>query len=646
MSRSIHTATPGSFRSGGPARWLTVPLLGIFAALLSGCLGPNDPDPTGNAPFGNIDSVVAAGTSVRVTGWAIDPNTTASIYVSMSHLSIGSKHLANVPRADVAKVYPKYGANHGFDITTPTSGLNEKVGEVCLWVENVGAGKDDRILGCKSVALRSDNAMGRFDSATAVNPRLLRISGWGLDPETTKSVNIRYSVDGGPAVVATAGRPRADVFKATGIAGDHGFLVDIPVVVGYHKVCVTVLNVGRGSDANLGCKTVLTESVSPVGPGADLMSVSPVGPPVGHTLEKTDRDAGVSAILGDGSVLWLFGDTGGWNSDGTLSYFINNTAAWAPPGDPTRTTDGVAPGSVPHQFVFPTEPFTKPCPANWKSAMWPMSAVAVSVPAPGVTDPKLLKDRVVVFMGNVCMGGAWEMQSRGVSVVEWIYDPAAPPLGMPIVGTVLEQNLFGAGNEYGTAAYYDGTYIKAYNCGRPADDGLIHYPNDPAYGPCTVGRVDPTRVGDGSAWEFWNGAPESSWGALTDAAAMVVPGVTDDKQMPVAAFSIHKDTASGGAHAKYLMTYSPWPGITPWVAVRSSNSDTGPWSRPLYYEMPGCNDSAKGESRHCYAAIAQPALSTETRLGIGYFDQLIALDPPRGGYLAGTVARRPFPTGP
>ncbi len=581
---------------------------------------------------------------MRITGWAIDPNTTAPVYVTISHLSVGSKHLANVSRPDVAKAFPKYGAKHGFDITTPTSGANAKVGEVCLWIENVGAGKDDRILGCREVKLRSDNATGNFEAATALNPRLLRATGWGLDPETTNPVKVRYTVDGGSPLQVTADRPRPDVNKSIGIGGNHGFVIDVPVEVGSHKICVKVVGVGRGKDADLGCKTVLTESATPVGPGGDLLSVLIVGPGLGHPLSGTDRDAGVSTILGDGSVLWLFGDTGGWNPDGTLRYFINNTAAWAPASSPTATTDGVAPGSVPHQFVYPAAPFTKSCPPKWKSAMWPMSAVAVPIPDPDISDPKLLKNRVVAFMGNVCMGGAWEMQSRGVSVVQWVYDPTAPPQGMPIVGTVVNQNLFGAGDEYGTGAYYDGTHIKAYKCGRPADDGLRHYPTDPAYGPCTVARVAPGSVGSRSAWEFWagEGAAPSWTAALANAAAMVVPGDGIDKQMPVTAFSVHPDSQTG----KFLMTYSPWPGLTPWIFVRSADSDTGPWSPPLAYEMPGCDDSAKGESRHCYAAIAQPVLSTGSRLGIGYFDQLIALDPPRGGYLAGTVTRRAFPPNP
>lgn len=619
-------------RPGSPLTLASLTLLLVTAGfLLSGCLGPNDPDPTGNAPIGSIDSAVASGTAIRITGWAIDPNTANPVYVTMSHLSVGTKHLANLPRPDVAKAYPKHGPNHGFDITTPSSGTHARLGEVCLWVENVGAGKQDRILGCREVKLRSDDAIGRFDSIAALNPQRIRIAGWALDPETTGPVNIRYSLDGGSPVQVIANRPRPDVNKVVGIAGDHGFLVDIPIKTGSRTVCVTVVGVGRGKGANLGCKTVLTESVTAVGAGADLQSVQIVGPLSGHPLEKTDRDAGVSTILSDGSVLWLFGDTSGWNPDGTIKYFINNTAAWAPKTKPTATTDGVAPGEQPHQFVLPVAPFTKPCPANWKSAMWPMSAVTV---------PMGDKDRVVAFMGNVCMGGEWEMQSRGVSVVDWTYDPRLPPSSQPIVGAVRNQNLFGAGDEYGTAAHFDGEYIKAYKCARPADDGLPHWPNDPGYSGCYLARVLPQDVATRGAWKFWS--TDSTWSdQYRLAAPMVVPGMPDaggqpgDKQMPVAAFSIHKDQQSD----KFLMTYSPWPGLTNEVFIRSAESEAGPWSKPTKYLLPGCFDSARGEERLCYAATAQPVLSTTSSIGIGYFDQLIALDPPRGGYLAGTFRR-------
>ncbi|HTO00555.1 MAG TPA: hypothetical protein VL068_07755, partial [Microthrixaceae bacterium] len=435
MQSQPRTVTSGS-RARAALSTFSVALMSLVAAfVLAGCLGPDEVDPTGNAPFGRIDSAVAAGTSIRIRGWAIDPNTSAPVQVSVSHLSIGSKHLANVSRPDVALVHPKYGANHGFDITTPSGGKNGDLGQVCLWVENVGAGKDDRILGCRDVRLRSDDATGRFETAKALNSRAIRIAGWALDPETANPVNIRYSVDGNPAVTALARNPRADVNRALNVEGHHGFSIDLSVAVGSHRVCISVIGVGRGKNADLGCKTVVTESVTPVVAGADLKSVSPVGPLPSHPLAGIDRDAGVSTILSDGSVLWLFGDSSGWNENGTIKYFINNTAAWAPKSNPTVTTDGVAPGSEPFQFVFPSKPFTQPCRAGWKSAMWPMSAVTVPKSAS--------EDRVVAFMGNVCMGpGAWQMESRGVSVVEWIYTSTPSPSGNKIAGRVLQQNLF------------------------------------------------------------------------------------------------------------------------------------------------------------------------------------------------------------
>ena len=53
----------------------------VLVALLTSCLGPSDPDPTGNNPFGSLDSMVADGDGVRMRGWAIDPSTAEPVTV-------------------------------------------------------------------------------------------------------------------------------------------------------------------------------------------------------------------------------------------------------------------------------------------------------------------------------------------------------------------------------------------------------------------------------------------------------------------------------------------------------------------------------------------------------------------------------------
>jgi hypothetical protein len=55
--------------------------------------------------------------------------------------------------------------------------------------------------------------------------------------------------------------------------------------------------------------------------------------------------------------------------------------------------------------------------------------------------------------------------------------------------------------------------------------------------------------------------------------------------------------------------------------------------------LPGCRDSVGGRQFLCYAGTAQPQFGDGGggTLGIGYFDQLVAVGPTRGAYLVATV---------
>ncbi|HKY16894.1 MAG TPA: hypothetical protein VJM33_18350, partial [Microthrixaceae bacterium] len=102
---------------------------------------------------------------------------------------------------------------------------------------------------------------------------------------------------------------------------------------------------------------------------------------------------------------------------------------------------------------------------------------------------------------------------------------------------------------------------------------------------------------------------------------------------PVASLSVTYDDV----HDLYVMVYSPWPGFTDRVIVRAAVSPEGPWTPPMEVVLPGCVDSVGGRGFYCYAGSAQPQFSSPGLLGVGYYDQLIALSPERGGYLVVTV---------
>lgn len=221
------------------------------------------------APIGSFDAATVSGSSISVSGWAIDQDTSSSISVQVSLDGSATAVTANGARPDVLTAYPAYGRYHGFSASLPsTPGTHT----VCVAAVNSGAGPASTALGCKSVSIPfpygqfaqlSRAPIGSFDSAIA-GAGTISVSGWSIDPDTSAPVNVQVSVDGTVTPI-TANVSRADVaaaYPGYGIA--HGFVADVAASAGTkHTVCVTALNTSTGpSSASLGCKTV-TSPVSP-----------------------------------------------------------------------------------------------------------------------------------------------------------------------------------------------------------------------------------------------------------------------------------------------------------------------------------------------------------------------------------------------
>ena len=98
-------------------------------------------------PIGQLDSTVWSGAQVRLTGWTIDPDTTAPISVqAFVDGSFAGMVTAGWPRSDVASVYPYYGSDHGFDATLS---LGPGPHVVCVYAVNIPGPGIDPQLGCR-----------------------------------------------------------------------------------------------------------------------------------------------------------------------------------------------------------------------------------------------------------------------------------------------------------------------------------------------------------------------------------------------------------------------------------------------------------------------------------------------------------------
>jgi len=568
----------------------------------------------GSNPIGSVDVVSSpAPQTLRVAGWALDQDTTDPIEIGVSvDGAFVTRRIADVSRPDVAAAFGR-GASHGYGLDFPATPGNRLV---CIVAFNRGWG-EDRLIGCGRADVLpppTDNRPNGLVNKVQPLTGGLRVAGTASDPDGPVT-GARIEVRGGATTVV----PVTNGAFTTDLGG---------LAAGPVRVCVTLLDAPSPPGANvitgdrpLPCSTAVVVAVGAgagsvsVGTGGSPASSSPVGPAAGAPLANIDRDAGVSVTLRDGSLLWLFGDSSEVNVNGQIQYFVNNTAAWAAPGSLTTTRDP----ATAVQFAG-VAGATWNCPADKPNkARWPLSAVKRSVGA---------VDRVTVFMGNVCLGGALQIESRGVSVVEWDYNPASPPNGQAITGSVVSDRLFTESEPaFGTAAVDGGNgFVYAYACDRPP--GGSGLPNQ--YGPCRAARVPAANVTTRSSWSYWNG---STWVLDNPAAAtaMTMPvGVDGVTEAPVSSMTINRDPNYSDV---YVMAYSPWPGFTDRIYVRVATSPQGPWTAPVEVLLPGCNQNVGGNTYYCYAGTSQPALSEPGLLGLGYYDQLVAVGPTRGQYL-------------
>ena len=212
--------------------------------------GPTTGSPN---PFGNIELVAAQPGGFRVVGWAIDPNTSASIDVHVYVGSVGTVATANRQRPDVGSAYPGAGSAHGFDATVPAPGPGDA--SVCVYAMNFGAGANV-LLGCVTRSPLSGSPVGALTAATASNGTI-GITGWAIDPDTTAPIAVHLYVDA-VGVATTASTPVDGIDPAYAQYGrEHGFTGTIPAAPGSHRVCAYGINTGPGANSELGCATVI-----------------------------------------------------------------------------------------------------------------------------------------------------------------------------------------------------------------------------------------------------------------------------------------------------------------------------------------------------------------------------------------------------
>jgi peptidoglycan/xylan/chitin deacetylase (PgdA/CDA1 family) len=206
-------------------------------------------------PFGNLDVAVDGGRSLRLAGWAIDPDTANPITV---HAYVDGRYVGSTTaggdRPDVGAAFPRYGSSHGFALTVAATYGTHRV---CLYGINVGAGTWNPPLGCRDVVVAAE-PFGNLDSARGLTAAT-RLTGWAIDPDTTAPIEVRVYIDGAFAGSTVARATRPDVAVVYPAYGDlHGYDITVPAAKGSRTVCAYGINVSSGVwNPPLGCRTVI-----------------------------------------------------------------------------------------------------------------------------------------------------------------------------------------------------------------------------------------------------------------------------------------------------------------------------------------------------------------------------------------------------
>lgn len=214
-------------------------------------------------PIGSLDVVRVNGNAIDVAGWAIDPNTAASIPVHVYVDGTGVALTASVGRGDIAAAFPAYGAAHGFSTTIAASPGTHNV---CVYGINTAGPGGNPLLGCRSVTVAgpppppvvgSGSPFGVIDwAATAYG--LVGVTGWAIDPDTSSPLAIHVYVNGvGQAILGNSDRPDVGAaFPGSGSAHGYGYLGP-RVGNGPQTVCVYAINgAGSGGNTLIGCRVL------------------------------------------------------------------------------------------------------------------------------------------------------------------------------------------------------------------------------------------------------------------------------------------------------------------------------------------------------------------------------------------------------
>lgn len=262
-----------------PSRLRSASALVTTAALLTGTVAvaavvtaPGASAAVGaHDPIGSVETVVARGSVLTVTGWAGDADAQGAD-IPVSAVLDGTTTIART-LTSIAK--PKTAAKHhltgtpGFSLAVPLP--SSKKHTVCVVAGNVGAGAVS-VLRCiptpvgttlSGNKVAQHNPVGDYVGAWA-HKQSVHIRGWSYDPDlVSRRETVVLYMDGSSVATmrTTKFSDRPDEAGPNSL-----FDITVPVSTGNHVACLWAVNVGIGDNTYLGCKAIDTRGKPGTGP--------------------------------------------------------------------------------------------------------------------------------------------------------------------------------------------------------------------------------------------------------------------------------------------------------------------------------------------------------------------------------------------
>jgi cell wall-associated NlpC family hydrolase len=304
------------------------------------------PPPPTRPPFGNLEAISYGAGAVKVSGWSIDPDTSGPTRVAATvNGSVVGFLTANLSRPDVARVYPVYGANHGF-VGSVTKNLAPGNYQLCAIGVNTSSGANT-LFGCRIVTVLPVTEPSELGTATATAAAkeiqaqaIASGAAKAADFPTAATAAARIAIASRALLQQAAGRRAAPPVK-TGIpkfaASTTTKVVDVQAVMGKTPALGSypAAKTGGRAGANRSLEVYRNDPLTLYGSAGDgIIGAAPVLPTNGKTVRPVlpGYPAGYTRTRAEvalDNALAQLGAPYVWAASGASTFDCSGLTQWA-----------------------------------------------------------------------------------------------------------------------------------------------------------------------------------------------------------------------------------------------------------------------------------------------------------------------------